>query len=114
MFVSSEFFLRCRFSECEDIHKRARANHTPRTQAGQAVFGTGSGNLRKRFPETTGKRLDEIDLPEESVICLVVSKGGGTQVPQPSTVLAAEDEIVAITTPENEAALQSALIGGGA
>ncbi|MFC1978617.1 potassium channel family protein [Chloroflexota bacterium] len=63
--------------------------------------------------ETAGKQLSELNLPEESVICLVTSKGGGTQVPKPSTVLAAEDEIVAITTPENETALQNALIGSG-
>ncbi|MCK5430727.1 MAG: TrkA family potassium uptake protein [Anaerolineales bacterium] len=58
-----------------------------------------------------GKQLSELELPEESIICLVVSKGGSTQIPKPSTVLAAEDEIVAITTPENEIALQNALIG---
>ena len=60
---------------------------------------------------SAGKVLKELGLPEESVVCLIVSKGGGTQIPKPSTVLAAEDEIVAITTPENEIALQNALIG---
>ena len=63
--------------------------------------------------EVAGKQLSELDLPEESVICLLVSKGGGTQIPKPTTVLAAEDEIIAITTPENEIALQNALIGSG-
>jgi len=61
--------------------------------------------------QVAGKQLNELVLPEESVICLIVSKGGGTQIPKPSSVLAAEDEIVAITTPESEAALQNALIG---
>ena len=60
---------------------------------------------------SAGKVLKELGLPEESVVCLIVSKRGGTQIPKPSTVLAAEDEIVAITTPENEIALQNALIG---
>jgi len=61
-----------------------------------------------------GKQLSELELPEESIICLVTSKGGSTQIPKPSTVLVAEDEIVAITTPKNEIALQNALIGSEA
>ena len=60
---------------------------------------------------SAGKSLGELHLPEESVICLIVSKGGTTQIPKPETVLAAEDEVVAITIPENEVALQNALIG---
>jgi len=59
----------------------------------------------------SGKLLSELDLPEESIICLIVSKGGGTQIPKPTSVLAAEDEIVAITTPENETTLFNALTG---
>ncbi|MBT3364000.1 MAG: TrkA family potassium uptake protein [Chloroflexi bacterium] len=64
-------------------------------------------------PDSTvaGKQLGELDLPRESVICMIVSKGGGTQIPHDDIVLAAEDEIVAITTSENEIALQNALIG---
>ena len=61
-----------------------------------------------------GKQLSELELPEESIICLVTSKGGSTHIPMPSTVIAAEDEIIAITTPENEIALQNALIGSEA
>lgn len=64
--------------------------------------------------QVAGMQLGDLELPAESVVCLVISKARGSQIPKPSTVLAAEDEIVAITTPENEAALQNALIGSSA
>jgi trk system potassium uptake protein TrkA len=59
----------------------------------------------------SGKLLCELALPEESIICLITSKGGSAQIPKPTSVLAAEDEIVAITTPENKDPLQNALTG---
>ncbi len=58
-----------------------------------------------------GKSLGEIDLPEESIVCLVVRKDGSSEIAKTTTELAAGDEIIAITIPENETALKKALIG---
>lgn len=58
-----------------------------------------------------GMRLGDLAIPAGSVICLVISKKDGPQIPQPDFVLGADDEIVAITTSENEPALQTALTG---
>ncbi|MFC1950901.1 potassium channel family protein [Chloroflexota bacterium] len=60
---------------------------------------------------TDGKPLSELNLPEESIICLVLHKKGGAEIPKPATELAAGDEIISIIAPENEAALKEALIG---
>ena len=58
-----------------------------------------------------GRRLGDLAIPAESVICLVIGKGTGAQIPMADTVLRAEDEIVAVTSPESEATLRAALTG---
>lgn len=57
-----------------------------------------------------GKRLKEIDLPPDSVICLMIGKWGA-QVPSGDTILEAEAQVIAVTRPEVEEALRAALTG---
>lgn len=58
-----------------------------------------------------GKRLGEIELPQESIITVVISREKGPQIPNGDTTLAAEDEVVAVIKPEVEGALRTALTG---
>ncbi len=57
-----------------------------------------------------GKRMKEIDLPPDSVICLMIGKWGA-QVPSGDTILEAEAKVIAVTRPEAEEALRAALTG---
>jgi trk system potassium uptake protein TrkA len=61
--------------------------------------------------KTVGKEIREIQLPPESRLFLIIPKQEKPQVPTASTVLQAEDQIIAITTPESEEALRKALRG---
>ena len=57
-----------------------------------------------------GRPLFELRLPADSAILALVRESH-VLVPQPETVMAAGDEIIALTSPESEDALQSAIIG---
>ncbi len=48
-----------------------------------------------------GKRVDEIELPRDTVLVAIVS-GGGIAIPKADTVLREGDEVLAVTTPEGE------------
>jgi trk system potassium uptake protein TrkA len=61
--------------------------------------------------KTVGKEIRELSLPPESRLFLVIPKLEKPQVPTASTVIQAEDQIIAITTPESEEALRKALRG---
>ena len=60
---------------------------------------------------TVGKQIKEIALPSESIVSLVIRKREKPIVPKADTVLQAEDQIIAVTTPESEEALKAALTG---
>jgi trk system potassium uptake protein TrkA len=57
-----------------------------------------------------GRPLFELRLPADSAILALVRESH-VLVPQPETVMAAGDEIIALTSPESEKALQSAITG---
>jgi trk system potassium uptake protein TrkA len=61
--------------------------------------------------KTVGKEIRELSLPPESRLFLIISKQEKPRVPTASTVIQAEDQIIAITTPESEEALRTALRG---
>ena len=61
--------------------------------------------------KTVGKKVKDIPLPPESRLFLIIPKHEKPQVPTASTVIQAEDQIIAITTPESEEALRIALRG---
>ena len=64
-------------------------------------------------PESTvvGKSIKELSLPKESKLALICSKERKPRVPTASTILRAEDRVIAVTPPESEEALRAALRG---
>lgn len=58
-----------------------------------------------------GKKISNIALPAESLICLIINSARGAQVPTGTSVIEAGDHIIAVTQPEHEADLRSALTG---
>jgi trk system potassium uptake protein TrkA len=56
-----------------------------------------------------GKKLKSFSLPKGSAVLLVVSKEKGPQIPTEDMVIAAEDEVVAITEAQNEEAIRAML-----
>ena len=55
-----------------------------------------------------GRRVDDILLPPQSIVALVIDEEGEPRVPNTDTVVQGGDEIVAVTRTENEDALRSA------
>lgn len=61
--------------------------------------------------KTVGKAIKDLTLPAESILALIIHRDTNPSVPSPATVLQAEDQIIAVTKPDNEASLRSALTG---
>jgi len=59
-----------------------------------------------------GKTIKELSLPAESILSLIIRQERKPTVPKADTVLQAGDQVIAVTPPESEEALRSALIGG--
>jgi len=60
---------------------------------------------------TVGKSIKELELPPGSVLSLIIRKARKPVVPTGSTIIQAEDQIIAVTPPESEEALRTALRG---
>lgn len=60
---------------------------------------------------TVGKAVKELPLPQGSVLSLIIRSQQKPIVPTANTILQAEDQIIAATTPESEEALRTALRG---
>jgi trk system potassium uptake protein TrkA len=60
---------------------------------------------------TIGKSVKELSLPPETILSLIIRKQRKPIVPTADTILQAEDQIIAATTPELEEALRTALRG---
>lgn len=60
---------------------------------------------------TVGKQVKELSLPPESILSLIIRKERKPTVPTTSTVLRAEDQIIAVTRLEAEDELRAALTG---
>jgi trk system potassium uptake protein TrkA len=58
-----------------------------------------------------GSTIRDLLLPHESRIVLVIGRDGEPRMPSADTVIAAEDEIVALTRHENEETLRTVLTG---
>jgi len=75
--------------------------------------GGGLEIVEVRVPENSpavGKRMKDIAIPPDSVICLMIGKWGA-QVPTGDTVMEAGAQVLAVTRPEAEGALRAALTG---
>jgi len=60
---------------------------------------------------TVGKPIKELRLPPGSILSLIIRKARKPVVPTGNTILQAEDQIIAVTSPESEEALRTALRG---
>ncbi len=58
-----------------------------------------------------GKPVKELSLPPETVLSLIISRQRKPRVPTASTIIGAEDQIIAVTPAESEDALRTALRG---
>ena len=58
---------------------------------------------------TIGKAMRELSLPPGTKLALVIREGGKNRIPTLNTVINAGDRIIALTTPESEDALRTAL-----
>lgn len=75
--------------------------------------GGGLEIVELKIPENSpavGKRLKEIAVPPDGVICLMIGKSGAL-VPTGDTIMEAEAQVIAVTRPEAEEALRAALRG---
>lgn len=57
-----------------------------------------------------GRPMQELHLPADTAITAIVREGH-VLFPQPETVIAANDELVALTSPASESALRDAILG---
>ena len=60
---------------------------------------------------TIGKSIKELVLPAETTIILVISKDRKPQIPLPDILIEGEQSIIAVTPPDAEEALRTALRG---
>jgi len=58
-----------------------------------------------------GKTIKQLSLPAESILSLIIRQERKPTVPKADTILQAGDQVIAVTPPESEDALRSALIG---
>ena len=58
-----------------------------------------------------GKQVKELSLPPDSILSLIIRRERKPIVPTTTTTLEAGDQIIAVTPPESEEALRTALIG---
>ena len=60
---------------------------------------------------SVGRKIKDLALPAETVLSLIVRPGQKPIIPGPDTVIAAEDQIIAVAPADAEEALRSALTG---
>lgn len=74
--------------------------------------GGGLEIVEVKVPEESavvGKRVNDIALPQQSVIALIIDEDGSPRVPDGQTVIRAGNDVVAVTRTETEDALRAAL-----
>jgi len=60
---------------------------------------------------TVGKTIKELSIPPKSTLSLIIRKEQKPFVPKSTTILEAEDQIIAVTTPDSEGKLRATLRG---
>jgi trk system potassium uptake protein TrkA len=60
-----------------------------------------------------GQPIKSLLLPQRSLIILVIGPDGQARLPAPDTIIQTGDEVVAVTMPETEESLRSALASSG-
>jgi len=61
--------------------------------------------------KAVGKKLKSFHMPEGSAVLLIISKDKSPRMPTDDTILESEDDVIAITSAENEEAIRSVLMG---
>jgi trk system potassium uptake protein len=61
--------------------------------------------------KTVGKAIKDLTLPSESILALIIHRHSNPSIPTPDTILQAEDQIIAVTSPYTEDKLRTALTG---
>ena len=77
-----------------------------------AIENSGQEVVEIKIPSeaaTVGKTIRELAIPPGTKLALFIREGGRNRIPTLNTVLRAGDRIIAITTPESEEALRTAL-----
>lgn len=64
-----------------------------------------------RLAPAVGCTVRDLRLPSHTVLALVIRAEDEPEVPGPNTVIQASDIVIAVTQPQHEAALRTALIG---
>jgi trk system potassium uptake protein TrkA len=59
-----------------------------------------------------GKAVKDVKLPVDCVLSLIIRKSHKPIIPTDGTIIEADDQIIAVTPPESEGELRTALIGG--
>lgn len=80
----------------------------------QTLHQEGLELVEVKIPGTSpvvGKQIRDVKLPPESLVPLIISKGKRPRVPNEYTVLQSEDQVLAVTRPESETELRTALTG---
>jgi trk system potassium uptake protein TrkA len=60
---------------------------------------------------TVGRAIRDIQLPEGTTLAVIIGAKHKPSLPAPNTILEAEDQVIAVTPPEHEGALRTALRG---
>ncbi len=63
-------------------------------------------------PDTEGRPVEDLDLPEGALLSLVVSRDGNIYVPGPGAVIHPGDHVVAVTPVHNERELRDIMVEG--
>jgi trk system potassium uptake protein TrkA len=74
--------------------------------------GSGLEIVEMRIPpgsRVVGQKLGDLLLPHQSLIALVIDPDGNVRVPTGETILHADEQVVAVTRPDTESQLRSAL-----
>jgi trk system potassium uptake protein TrkA len=61
--------------------------------------------------KSVGRKIKDLALPAETVLSLIVRPGQKPVIPDPDTIIAAEDQVIAISPAEAEESLRSILTG---
>ena len=79
-----------------------------------AIRDRGLEIVQVRIPQDSrnvGKTIGELSMPNGSTLTLVIRAGQKPVIPRANTTLQADDQIIAVITPESEEALRAALRG---
>ena len=60
---------------------------------------------------TAGRKIKDLPVPKECQIALIIDREGQPRLPEPESDIRTGDQIIALTTPEQEQALRAALRG---